>query len=61
MHNGYWLSVLTQFYQDKIDNNAAANFEEVLNTVTANDVKEFVGSFYKTADWVDIVFKPTAK
>jgi zinc protease len=61
LHNSYWLSALTGFYQDKINNDAPENFEKILTTVTREEVKKFAAGFFKSADLVDVVFLPAKK
>lgn len=58
LHNSYWMSALSQYYQDNINPDAPENFEKILTTVTREEVKKFAADFFKTADLVDLVFVP---
>lgn len=60
-HNSYWLSTLYTYYMSGIDYNDPANYEEILKGFTREDIREATSSFFKDADVVDIVFKPTEK
>ncbi len=61
LHNGYWMSTLTGFYRDKINNDAPENFEKILSSVTREEVKKFATDYFKKADLVDLVFLPAKK
>ena len=61
LHNSYWMGTLTGFYLHKINNDAPENFENILKSLTTEEVKKFAADFFKSADLVDIVFLPTKK
>lgn len=61
LHNSYWMSTLSGYYMHNINNDAAENFEKILQAMTRTDVQQFAKEFFKTADVVDVVFKPKAK
>ncbi len=61
LHNSYWMGTLSGFYLHKINNDAPENFENILKSLTKEEVKKFASDFFKSADLVDIVFLPTKK
>ncbi|MEI7422397.1 MAG: insulinase family protein [Prolixibacteraceae bacterium] len=61
LHNAYWMNSMIVFYQDKINNDDPKNFEQILTTITRDEVKKFTAGFFKTADLVDVVFLPAKK
>jgi zinc protease len=61
LHNGYWMSTLYEYYQNKINPDAPENFEKILSNVTREEVKKFAAGFFKTVDLVDVVFLPAKK
>ena len=61
LHNSYWMNSIVVFYQDKINNDDPKNFEQILTTITRDEVKKFTAGFFKTADLVDVVFLPAKK
>jgi zinc protease len=61
LHNSYWLNTLAGFYQHNINNDATDNFEKILSTMSITDVQNFAKEFFKSADVVDVVFKPSVK
>ena len=58
LHNNYWMSTLSDFYQHKINTDSPENFEKILSSVTREEVKKYAASFFKTADVVDLIFLP---
>jgi zinc protease len=57
-NNGYWLSVLSTYYQHDINTDAAENYEDILNSLTPADVQKFAAGFFEKANVVDVVFVP---
>jgi zinc protease len=57
-NNGYWLSVLSTYYQHDINTDAAENYEDILNSLTPADVQKFAAGFFESANVVDVVFVP---
>ncbi|MBL7966353.1 MAG: insulinase family protein [Prolixibacteraceae bacterium] len=58
LHNAYWLQALNTWYQYNYNPAAAANYEDILAKMTAQQVQQFVKNFTAKADVVDILFKP---
>ena len=58
LHNSYWLQALNTWYQYNYNPAAAANYEDILAKMTAQQVQQFVKNFTTKADVVDILFKP---
>jgi zinc protease len=58
LHNAYWMSVLTRYYSNGINNDAPENYENILKSFTINDIKKIARKMFRKADVVDIVFKP---
>ena len=61
LHNSYWMGSIVGFYQDKINNDAPENFENILTSITRDEVKKFAAGYFKSADLVDVVFLPAKK
>ena len=57
-NNSYWMSTLTGFYQNGVNNDLASNFEEIIQNMTIKDVKKFARKFFRNPDVADVVFKP---
>lgn len=57
-HNNYWLNILYNYTMHGFDLNAKANFEQVLDSFTTEDIKAYTNEMINTADVADIVFKP---
>jgi zinc protease len=58
MHNSYWLGTLSRYYSYGINSNDPANYENILNSYTINDIRKIAGKMFKEADVVDLIFKP---
>ena len=57
-HNSYWMSTLYTWYLSGINYHDPANYEDILNSFTTDDIREAARAFFKDADIIDIVFKP---
>ena len=57
--NQYDMGVLTNFYRENYDMNDPANFEDIVNNISVNDIKEFTSKVLKGADTSEIVVKPS--
>ena len=55
-HNNYWLSILYNYYRTGIDMNDPKNRENLISSITTQDVQAFAKKFFKTADVVDLIF-----
>ncbi len=58
LHNSYWLSTLSRYYNYGIDSNDPRNFDDILLSFTVNDIKKIASKVFKKADVADIVFMP---
>ncbi len=58
LHNSYWLSTLSRYYNYGIDSNDPRNFDNILQSFTVNDIKKIASKVFKKADVADIVFMP---
>jgi zinc protease len=57
-HNVYYLSTLYNYYVHGINFDDPANYEDILNSLTAEDVQKVMKEFYTDANIVDVVFIP---
>ena len=57
-HNRYWLNALRNYYIDGINTDSPENFEDILNSLTTEDIRQFAAKFLKSADLVDVTFEP---
>jgi zinc protease len=60
-HNSYWLSAIYNYYYRGINYDDPANYEDILNSLTIDDIKEAALSLFKDADVVDLIFKPKSE
>lgn len=57
-NNGYWMNVLTRYYQVGINNSDPDNYENILNSLTTDNIRDFARQFFDKPDIVDVVFVP---
>jgi zinc protease len=57
-HNSYYLSMLFNYYLYGINYDDPANYEDIINKLTVEDVKKVMQAFYKDPNIVDVVFVP---
>ncbi len=57
-HNSYWMTSLYTYYLSGINYHDPSNFEDILKTFTADDIREAAEAFFGDADLVDIIFVP---
>jgi zinc protease len=60
-HNSFYLRALFNMYYRNTNTADPANFENVLNAMTREDIQKFAKEFFAKADKVDMVFKPKAE
>lgn len=60
-HNSFYLRALFNKYYRNTNTADPANFENVLNAMTREDIQKFAKDFFAKADKVDMVFKPKAE
>jgi len=58
LHNSYWMNTLTRYYSYGINGDDPDNFENILKSYTAKDIKKIAGKMFRKADITDLVFKP---
>ena len=56
-HNSYWLSALYTYYYNGIDYNDPANYEDILNGFTIEDIRKAANELFGDADLVELIFK----
>ena len=57
-HNSYWLNALYSLYYYGINTNDPSNFEEILESISGDDIKAAAQKIFKNADRVELVFVP---
>jgi zinc protease len=60
-HNSFYLRALFNMYYRNTNTADPANFENVLNAMTPEDIQKFAKNFFAKADKVEMVFKPKAE
>lgn len=60
-HNSFYLRALFNMYYRNTNTADVANYENVLNAMTREDIQKFAKDFFAKADKVDMVFKPKAE
>jgi zinc protease len=56
-NNGYWMNILTGYYRYNVNFDNPENYENILKSMTVNDIRDFARQFLPKADVVDIIFK----
>ena len=59
-HNSYWLSSIYTYVYSGINPDASANFSDILNRLTAEDIKQVATAAF-SGDVVDVTFIPEEK
>ena len=57
-HNSYYLSTLYNYYVYGINYDDPANYEDIVNNLTTQDVLKVMKAFYDQPNIVDVVFVP---
>ncbi len=57
-HNSYYLSTLMSYYLYGINFDDPANYEDIVNGLTAKDVLKVMKAFYDEPNVIDVVFVP---
>ncbi len=57
-NNNYWMMVLSEYYRNGVNLDLASNYEDILQNMTAREVRKFAKKFFAKADVADVVFKP---
>ncbi len=57
-HNAYVLGVLYNYYVNGINFDDPANYEEILERLTVEDIQNAMAAFYTGSNVVDVVFMP---
>jgi zinc protease len=58
LHNSYWLGILSGYYSYGINSDDPSNFENILQSFTAKDIRNIARKMFRKADVTDIVFEP---
>jgi zinc protease len=58
-HNSYWLNALYELYDNGYNTASPEYFEHIIEKLTPEDVRTFAADFFKRADVVDLLFKPS--
>lgn len=56
--NAYWMNVIQDYYLKGINILDPANFEDIINKLTAKDIKKAAKSFFKKANVIDVTILP---
>ncbi len=57
-HNSYWLSIISTYYIHDINNNDPDNFENILNAITPEKIKDYTNRMFTGNDHIDVIFSP---
>lgn len=57
-NNGYWMTVLTDYYQNGVNFDLTTNYEDIVNNMTIKEVKKFAKKYFAKPDVADVVFVP---
>lgn len=57
-HNSYWMNTLYNLYNHGYNSDAKENFDNILDSVTTQQIQKFAKQFYTDADIVDVMFLP---
>lgn len=57
-YNNYDMRLLINYYRENYDMNDASNFEEIIKSITVDDIKEFTKKVIKGAKSYEILVKP---
>ena len=60
-HNSYWMNTLVNYYKTGINLDDPANMEELVSSITPEEVQQFAAKFFKDANVVDLTFDPKQK
>ena len=58
-HNSYWLTTMYTYYFSGINYDDPANFEDILKSLTPDDIRRAAEKIFKKGDRADLVFKPS--
>lgn len=59
-NNSYWMNILSGYYQNGVNLDQEANFEEIIRNMTIKDVKKFAKKFFAKPKVADVVFVPVS-
>ena len=57
-NNGYWMTTLKDYYQNGVNFDLPANYEDIINNMTIKEVKKFAKKYFAKPDVADVVFVP---
>jgi zinc protease len=56
--NSYSMNLIYNYFRENYNMDDPKNYENIINAVTAKDIKDFANSFLNQADTYEVVFKP---
>ncbi len=56
--NSYWMNNIYGYYVDGVNMNLAENYEDVIENMSAKEIKKLAKKFFKKADKIEVVFVP---
>lgn len=59
--NKFWVNNLMSYYFNSDNSKLTTDYENMLNEITANDIKEFAKKYFKQNHYVRVVLKPEVK
>lgn len=60
-HNSYWLTTMYTYYLSGINYNDPANFEDILKSLTPDDIRRAAAGIFEKGDRADLIFKPSTE
>ncbi len=57
-HNSYWMNTLKNYYRTGVNSNDPANYEDIINGLTVEDIQNFTKKFLEDVNRLDIMFVP---
>jgi zinc protease len=60
-HNSFWLNALNNLYYTGLNTASEENYEDILNSMTQEDVQQLTKSLFNDPDLMDIVFIPKSE
>jgi zinc protease len=57
-HNSYWMNTLNKYYTYGINSDDPKNYENIIKSFTAEDIRKLAGQMFNKADVIYITFNP---
>lgn len=58
-NNSYWYNAIIFYYRAGFNRDSEENYENILNNLDSESMKEFASAFFKNSNIIDLVFKPS--